>query len=71
MLKTCYTKFDGFYVESILFTALGTLWLWWGKREIYELQKLPSAAWIVERKKAVVLNDEKLLDNEHTIRTIL
>lgn len=46
---TCDTLLDGYYLETLLCTAVGWLWLQWGRREINELQARDHQDWQVVR----------------------
>ncbi|XP_015905190.1 acetyl-coenzyme A transporter 1 isoform X2 [Parasteatoda tepidariorum] len=41
----CLTTVDGFYLETILCTIFGFIWLKWGKNVIHRLHRLPMSAW--------------------------
>jgi len=45
----CHTVIDGFYVEVITCSLIGALWLFWGKKQIFELEKLETGASIVKQ----------------------
>lgn len=64
MTERCYTKLDGFYVETIILTALSALWLLWSKREIYKLEDLDASAWIVAKEEATIEKNGTLPEAE-------
>jgi PAT family acetyl-CoA transporter-like MFS transporter 1 len=44
----CYDwNIDGFYVESVVFVAIGFIWLFWGRPVILRLQKRDKETWKV------------------------
>uniref|UniRef100_A0A8D8UEW4 Acetyl-coenzyme A transporter 1 n=1 Tax=Cacopsylla melanoneura TaxID=428564 RepID=A0A8D8UEW4_9HEMI len=45
----CVTQLDGYYIEILLCSVIGYLWLFWGKRTIHHLQSRSSSAWQVSR----------------------
>jgi PAT family acetyl-CoA transporter-like MFS transporter 1 len=46
---TCNTLLDGYYLETVLCTAIGWLWLKWGRRKINQLQARDQQEWQVVR----------------------
>nr|CAG4645470.1 EOG090X04K8 [Lynceus sp. MCZ IZ 141354] len=46
---SCLVQVDGYYVESVLCTVAGFLWLGWGMPMIRRLQSLPETSWKVPR----------------------
>lgn len=46
---TCDTLLDGYYLEVVLCTVIGCLWLKWGRRKINELQAWDQQDWQVVR----------------------
>jgi len=46
---TCNTLLDGYYLETVLCTAIGCLWLKWGRRKVNELQARDQHEWQVVR----------------------
>ncbi|XP_055952925.1 acetyl-coenzyme A transporter 1-like isoform X2 [Argiope bruennichi] len=41
----CLTVRDGYYVEAVICTIFGFLWIRWGRRTVRKLQQLPVSAW--------------------------
>lgn len=52
MKGTCSTLLDGYYVEVLLCSLFGLIWLLWGKRTIHHLQSRSSSAWQVSKIRA-------------------
>ena len=42
---SCDTQIDGYYIETVLFTFLGAIWLFFMKSKINQIQSLPNSAW--------------------------
>lgn len=47
----CTVQLDGYYVEVVLCTVLGVLWLWWAKPRINRLQSKEVREWKVQRRR--------------------
>ncbi|KAG5890265.1 hypothetical protein JTB14_014911 [Gonioctena quinquepunctata] len=48
----CVTVLDGFYVETVICSAIGILWLWWGARKVRYIQTLSESAWKLNKRKS-------------------
>ncbi|KAI5711384.1 hypothetical protein M8J76_005034 [Diaphorina citri] len=46
---TCNTWLDGYYVEIVLCSLFGYVWIYWGRRTIHHLQSRSSSAWQVSK----------------------
>ena len=61
----CYTIFDGYYVEVVMCSVIGALLMTcWGKRLIYNLEKMGDSAFVVKRTSVVVKDDFSLLKRD-------
>ncbi|XP_050297241.1 acetyl-coenzyme A transporter 1 [Anthonomus grandis grandis] len=47
----CVTLLDGFYIETLLCTAIGLLWLLWGNKRVKYIQSLNESDWKLKRSK--------------------
>ncbi|XP_030751812.1 acetyl-coenzyme A transporter 1 [Sitophilus oryzae] len=47
----CVTTLDGFYIETVICTVIGFIWLMWGEKKIQEVQSLDENAWKLQRTK--------------------
>jgi len=47
----CVTQIDGYYIETVLCTVIGFLWLFWGMKKIKYIQSLGEGAWKLKRSK--------------------
>ncbi|CAG9773849.1 unnamed protein product [Ceutorhynchus assimilis] len=47
----CVTQLDGYYVETVICTVVGFLWLLWGAKRIKHIQSLGEKAWKLTRSK--------------------
>ena len=48
--QDCSVVIDGFYIQMVVVTVIGFLWLRWGRNRIQKLQRLPSDSWLVVKK---------------------
>jgi MFS transporter, PAT family, solute carrier family 33 (acetyl-CoA transportor), member 1 len=55
----CRPYIDAYYIETLICTILGIIWLVWKHRTLLRLQCLPMAAWKVRsnRRRKTLLND--------------
>nr|XP_023020135.1 acetyl-coenzyme A transporter 1-like [Leptinotarsa decemlineata] len=47
----CITILDGFYIETLICSVIGFLWLWWGAKKINQIQSLNENAWKLDKRK--------------------
>ncbi|XP_066248517.1 acetyl-coenzyme A transporter 1 [Euwallacea similis] len=50
----CVTQVDGYYIETVLCTVIGFLWLLWGMQKVRSIQSLEESAWKLRHNKRVV-----------------
>ena len=56
--KACRVVLDGFFVETLLFTVIGLLWFYWGKKQIRQLEAMEPSSWIVNQKSSTAKDIE-------------
>lgn len=47
-VKVCTMIFDGYFTETVIFTLIGIVWLYWAKKSIYNMEDMDTSEWMVE-----------------------
>lgn len=48
--EVCSIVVDGFFIQMVITTVIGFLWLRWGHKKLEKIQRLPSESWLVVKK---------------------
>ena len=62
----CKVIIDGFFVEIILCTVMGFIWLYWAKKQVVQLEKLDASAFRVPDAPTVI-QDKLLQTNDDQV----